>query len=509
MMKRHNESGYILIGTILAIVLLAVVGLSLTSLATFSIQTSSKERDHQSVYYIAEAGLNYLANEFESATNEIFQDESVKTEADFYNKLMNFETLEKFSFLDTPFDTFEKVNGIQPYAELSIEKLPDDHKYRLISTGHLGDESRTVSQVIEVEWQDKFTEKENEEGSYELPPVAVLTSGKINIHGGRVKGSIATHLTEPESVEFNWGSIEDAGNIYVAEGASAHILKKPGYRTDIPSPIERGTIWQIPELPTFPTFPNLQKSEEMDIKLSGGQGNNRTIKLDKSKSFNTIEIKSGIHLTFDVGDTDKEIVIENFIVEQGFIHLIGKGKLNIYVTNELRFGEKNGGGSSRVNEGGNPNQLNIFYKGSENPSKPKVLKVEGHQYVYGSLFAEDANIELLNGGRVYGNIFTNGDKITISGSGKNISQLILAPNADVVMEGSASIHGRVISNTYSHHEKGNATITFGEPIIIEGPISIGALRNTNPDGFDGNSNSERIETGNKPNIYKSNIREVN
>lgn len=62
---RQNERGYMLVGALLIIVLLFVVGLSLTTLASFSLKNASDERNHQSVYYIAEAGLNHLANEFE------------------------------------------------------------------------------------------------------------------------------------------------------------------------------------------------------------------------------------------------------------------------------------------------------------------------------------------------------------------------------------------------------------------------------------------------------------
>lgn len=84
---RQNERGYMLVGALLIIVLLFVVGLSLTTLASFSLKNASDERNHQSVYYIAEAGLNHLANKFEKAVSDIYEDETIRSEDDFFQKL--------------------------------------------------------------------------------------------------------------------------------------------------------------------------------------------------------------------------------------------------------------------------------------------------------------------------------------------------------------------------------------------------------------------------------------
>ena len=263
-------------------------------------------------------------------------------------------------------------------------------------------------------------------------------------------------------------------------------------------------MWEIPQLPEFPTFPNLPEAEEPDIFIDGGPANDRTLTLTSSKKFNTIEIKSDRKLTIDVGDTDKDIIVDELIIEQGHIILEGTAKLNIYVNDELRFGRQNGKGSSRLNENGDPNRLNIFVKGSNHPGTSKKISVQGNQWVYGSIFAEDADIDLLNSGRIYGNIFTYGKQINISGSGKNISQLILAPNADVSIAGSGSIYGMVISKTYSH--PGNGTITFGQPLSIDGPISVETLSGSNGSSHGG---SELIRTDGKPRIETiSSIKEI-
>ena len=76
-MNHHRDSGYILVGVLLAITILSVVGVSLVSLSANSVKISSSERDNQAVYYIAEAGLIFLASEFEQAVSEIYEKDSV------------------------------------------------------------------------------------------------------------------------------------------------------------------------------------------------------------------------------------------------------------------------------------------------------------------------------------------------------------------------------------------------------------------------------------------------
>ncbi|WP_016991988.1 pilus assembly PilX N-terminal domain-containing protein [Lysinibacillus boronitolerans] len=54
-----NENGYAFLLVFFTIILISVLGLSILKVSSNTLKTSDHERDDQSVYYIAEAGLNY------------------------------------------------------------------------------------------------------------------------------------------------------------------------------------------------------------------------------------------------------------------------------------------------------------------------------------------------------------------------------------------------------------------------------------------------------------------
>lgn len=68
-MKRHtsllrNEKGYAFLLVFITIILVTVLGLSILRFSNNTLTTSAHERDDQSIYYIAEAGLNYGRENF-------------------------------------------------------------------------------------------------------------------------------------------------------------------------------------------------------------------------------------------------------------------------------------------------------------------------------------------------------------------------------------------------------------------------------------------------------------
>ncbi len=68
------------------------------------------------------------------------------------------------------------------------------------------------------------------------------------------------------------------------------------------------------------------------------------------------------------------------------------------------------GSGSVINTGGNVDKLKIYLKGSGVPSSPKSVSLSGAQKIYGSLFAEDANISFSGGSGFQGDIITGGKK---------------------------------------------------------------------------------------------------
>ena len=70
-----NEKGYALLVTIVAIVLLTILGVGIVSVSSKSITTSTSERSGQSLYYLAEAGINYKEAILVEEINKIYLEE--------------------------------------------------------------------------------------------------------------------------------------------------------------------------------------------------------------------------------------------------------------------------------------------------------------------------------------------------------------------------------------------------------------------------------------------------
>lgn len=70
-----NEKGYALLVTIVAIVFLTILGVGIVSVSSKSLSTSTSERSGQSLYYLAEAGINYKEAILLEEINKIYSQE--------------------------------------------------------------------------------------------------------------------------------------------------------------------------------------------------------------------------------------------------------------------------------------------------------------------------------------------------------------------------------------------------------------------------------------------------
>ncbi len=84
---RKNEKGYAFLLVFLTMILVSVLGLGILSVSNNTLTTSAHERDDQSVYYIAEAGLNYGREHF----NQSFDNAFNKAEKDYLMAKANYE----------------------------------------------------------------------------------------------------------------------------------------------------------------------------------------------------------------------------------------------------------------------------------------------------------------------------------------------------------------------------------------------------------------------------------
>lgn len=523
----NNESGYTLLGALLTFAILSILGISLVTVTFASLKTSSNERDNQAVYYIAEAGLNYLANEMELAINEIYENKDVKTEEDFFheiNKLINMKVL------PGQYDKFEKINEYKPFARLSIDVVSEENgEYRLQSIGQLENEQRQVSQSITVEWKEKFVEVPG--SSFELPPLAVFTSGAMNLTNGPIEGNIGTISTEEHAIKVGQGVRKVTEEVFVpviehsdlnrtcqenpANKYKSYSITRPTWENNVPCPTEKEDMWGFPSLPPFPDAPtNFVIPEDMDVNgfklidhgnlhVTDSKVNHYELTLNGNTKFNQISINDNRNITINTGNTDKTIIVNHLNISNGHIHIKGKGSLMLHVLDKITMGR-----GSTINEGKsktNADQIekvNIFYHGNGS------VTLSGNQKIYGSIFMKHANLTATGSGGIYGNIFSGGESITFTGGSDAVSQLILAPNATFTVGAGGSIYGIIISKDFNHNS--GQKVVYSEPYVLKGPISpivMGESDKSEPD--ENNSGThDTVEIGSKPLIHKDAIREI-
>lgn len=487
--KFKRETGYTLIGVLLIFTIVSILGVSLVSLSVASVKTSTKERDNQSAYYVAEAGLNYQLNEIEKEfkkvkqrilnrfealkNNENYNEQDYKYVVD--DELQSFQyDLVKTNKYTKEYKEFHLMNGIQPEADFKI-KNPEKNKYTIISTGYIGAESRKVAVNFQVGWDLDLDEVIG--GT--LPPFAVFTNGQFTLSNGSIIGNIGTVRDDFGIISFPSGGPSLEGDIYVPGGDSDLI------NNQVPANINSENVqsiketYTIPELPDFPAIP-IEFTKLPDEKAVNGTNmtdliknnslyitnwitDNYTLEMKENLEFNSINIAQNNTLYIDVGDTDKELVVNKLNIQNGHIKLVGSGSLTIYIKDEIVMGA-----GSHLNEKEKLAQINIFYAGN------KELKLTGDQKVYGSIYANQANLDLSESGGVYGNIFTKGSTLKIGGGSDIEAQLILAPYANIDVVAGGNIKGRVITKSFNM-EGGGKVLFVDEPFITNGPISPSVL----------------------------------
>ena len=494
MRRLKEESGFSLIGVMLVLTILSVLGLSMATLSYGSVKVSSGERDDQSAYYIAEAGLTYEMGILENKIEEIY--DATESGEEFFALIAD----ELITTTPQPTDVeFAESFGEEPSAEINITDITEEEShlsrtYNVESTGKIGSKERTLSQILTVTWTPKYTESP----SFELPPLAVYTRENITLTNGPVIGSIGTQSTEQHAITAGEGVYKvQEGNVYVPvidhsndnrtcsttpkEDYKAYSVTRPTWEDNMPCPTEVEDMWEFPSLPAFPdnefeeyiipsdvTVGSHKVIDRGDLLITNYQANHYVLNMEdyllqgKNLKFNRIAFNSKRNLTIHVGDGDKGIVVDHLDLTNGHIKVTGEGKLTFYVKDKITFGS-----GSTLNSEGNINNVNIFYKGSEK------LQLAGNQKLYGSIYAETANLDLTGSGGIYGNIFTGGNEVTISGGADIITQLIFAPEATVKISGGGHIYGVIMSKKFNHNS--GATVEYGEPFVLEGPISPKAL----------------------------------
>ncbi|ARF13104.1 DUF7305 domain-containing protein [Sporosarcina ureae] len=492
----RNDKGYTLVVVLMVLVVMAVLGTSIIGLSLNNSKMTRGEQDDQSVFYIAESGVNYtLARINEIATATASQFTKADDEANFFQAVSEKVRLAGIED-DTKNQQFENLYGEKPeIINVEIKRGIDRNisKYEIRSTGRIGGKVRTVSQIITLNYEilpgigtgqggnsgngDVGTGTSTSFPAIKVPDgTAVFVNGKISISGGAIiNGSIGTNLTDNKSITLSGGP-KISGNIFVPVGSEKGALDKPNSMTiSVPIGMEESGIMKLPEFPEYPSYKKPSdvtigdQYKRKDVIKDGGVyadnyvSNNYTLNIDGNMYLTTIKVDGNNTLKINVGDKDRVIVVDHLDVLQGKIEIIGTGKLTLMVKDKINV-------KGSIGNSGSANQLGIFFEGSTT-KEPKKVKFDNETQINGSFYAKDADIELTGGGGIKGNILTGGKEVKVSGGVKADPTLILAPNAAVNISGGGNISGAIYAGSFT--ADGGASVTFKQPNIGAVPIGPG------------------------------------
>ncbi|OCA87682.1 hypothetical protein A8F94_07450 [Bacillus sp. FJAT-27225] len=389
-----NENGMALGIVLMIFVVVSILGLSMLGMAANNMKMGTGERDKQSAYYIAEAGITAKMAEIDSVIKRVYG--RTTTLESFFTEIDTALNTNQAPFISTEsiYKDFELSFGSQPEARVTIEKLKPDtiisysNEYRITSVGTIGNRSRKVSKVIHVTWKPR-------KSFVNIPANTVLYGKeKVEIKNVPITGTIASFGT----VTFNGSAV--------------------------PPPIRRNVDLDI-RLPDFPKF---------SIPASAGNFTGTSLSMNRDMAITNLTVGSSATLTINVGDYNRNLVVDKLTLEAyGKIKIVGKGKLSIFAKQVI----VNTG--SIINVDREMEKLYIFLEGG------RINTLEG--LIYGSMYYYKAPLTLeLNAAKgVQGHFITDCKTLTLKGSAMVFPRMIYAPEASVTIN--ASFSGSIIAKS--------------------------------------------------------------
>lgn len=512
---RQSEAGYTLITVVGIFAVLTILGFSIILLSSASVKTSTKEKNDQTAFYIAESGITIRVPDLHDKLVEVYDkliDELAvlpneiapsleEREQKYYDRLK--DEIDGQTFETEPED-FEEIQGNIPHAKIKVEYV-EDNKYRIISTGHVNGEDRVVENEFTIKWNEDLAVPE-------IPPFALLAREQLivdntNLLEGDI-GSYGIDLNGDQMaypyISFNQGKVEFNDQIYLPFNPDGTFDEEAIVTTTIEGDFTReDDIVELPVKP-FPFLPtkvevlseldekllhsplnpisNLEHNgvkviENNELEIKSYNQSDFVLKMTENLSFKYIGVKAGYELNIDLQGEDRIIVVDQFNIENGFVNLLpGKGRLTIYVNDIFKIASSSvinpyEGFVNETLEDFHPpmdllnqavDRLNIYYLSDLAPSFGV-----GNEKTFGSFFivSDQADFNLSASSSIYGNILSNGKNVTIQGGTGSTNQLILAPNAKINLKAGGNIAGSVIGN--SIHLEGGTKIKHVAPEEIE------------------------------------------
>ena len=414
---------------LLIVLILSVLGLSILGMASSNMQMGDVNRDYQSVFYIAESGIDYEVKGLNDAVENNSEDaddaEEFFTDMDNYFK-DNF-TGENYSKVIQVFDdqfgedvtATVRVEGIGTWTASDTE-----HTYTLVSEGDIGGVKRQVASDIEL----SFTEGGSPD--YYTYDVALFSLGPITLEGsGRIDGAAGTNTTEPGSINFG-SSTGISEDLMISPNANKDTLFTFANNRSLENHVNHLEVMEKEReypLPDYPEIPSLTHRGSIEL-----QWNYHDITIDQDGYYDEIKTNS-YTMNIDVGNGIRTLVVKN-LYDSGKINVVGSGKLLLFVTNKFSLG-----GDGKFNPQGDDRSVMLYYSGSS------TFQVAGACKLKGCVYVQHADTDITASGGVTGHVISGGEKVNITGASFADVRVIYAPNAYVFVGGSGSVKGAVIA----------------------------------------------------------------
>ncbi|SFQ47953.1 PilX N-terminal [Psychrobacillus psychrotolerans] len=498
-----DASGFTLLSVLILVVIITVLGVSILTVTSNSLRLSANERTDQSTFYIAESGIVVTRKDMEDKLQSAYglaysktKEDYKKAEEAYYRRPLKEQTGFVFDFAgilenyylnkvktdlpkewkvqsDSP-SFKEKFNFESNYSEDNIKTTPiatvtvtrvmesgEGFEYKIESVGKIGNKERTVSQKLIVKLD---VGNLGDPGTPEIPgtpetpgngggpveglpqDVAIFVMEKIKILSPQVTGNIATLDRKAGSIEIGWNNTDNI-SFFVPNGSESIALKKPEHLGSIP-PITGVKIGDIPKLPDFPIPPSYKIIDSISEK---GDGSAPPFILKENSYIKKLDISGSRTLTIDVGETDKELVLDEFNISgDAKVIIKGTGKLTLHVKKTFNVTTSHFGSPS--------NNIEVFYSGSGVLGEGNI---GGHTKIYASIYAETADVKIAGSTEIHGNILSGGKSFKVTGHGDVLPSLYFAPNAHFEVSGSGKVLGTIIGKSIS--VTGMGEVHYGEP----------------------------------------------
>lgn len=507
-MRDSNEQGYALFLTILVLSLVSVLGISLITITSNANKITVSERSDQSLYYIAETGINLekakilqtieqIYDKLQSDINDPDENKQKKIIEEhgsinnYYFSLIKNNYCKKYN--DIIGDaTQTKCNSTNRYTnsylleqQFSEQPISDtvvdfsckstECTFTISAVGKFekSKQSRELKQKLEVK-SPNYTEGSEESGgsggtgSTQLSDYNAITKGNINLSGSSTINGSAASLNGTLSLD---GGARVNGNVSVSDSSK---FVYPSWMGDFSGKLKAPISLDIDSLlPAYPTNEALRLSQLKlpdNLEVAKDQWNktnvindgnflatnwitnNYVYNLQQDTRFKKFEVDDNNKLTLNIGSNTVNLYVDDFNIKQGHIKIQGTGKLNIFVKNSIKIK-----GSFNNQPNANLEQLNIFYEGATGNT------FSDETQLYGTYYSKTADLTLTGGAGFYGNIYSGGHNITISGGVPTEGQYIVAPKAKLNLLAGGSIKGTVIVDNILG--SGGTSINNGKPIV--------------------------------------------